>query len=70
MRHEVNPPTAGESDMPVGAEALPDERSREVLEKLARWTPPTLMTMLLSTRASAASVLPTDGGFGDPPPLG
>jgi ATP-binding cassette subfamily C protein len=58
MRHEVNPPTAGENDMHVGAEAVPDERRREVLEKLARWTPPTLMTMLLSTRASAASVLP------------
>jgi hypothetical protein len=56
MSSETNPPPGGKANVPFGADAIPDERRREVLEKLARWTPPTLMTLMLSTRASAASV--------------
>lgn len=68
MSSELNPPPSGEADAPLGADALADERRRDVLEKLARWTPPTLMTLMLSTRASAASVTTSDFDGGTPPP--
>lgn len=39
-----------------------DEKRRAALAVLARWTPPAMLTLMLSTRADAQ-------GFGSPPPL-
>jgi len=37
-------------------EPLADAGRREALEKLAAWTPPVILTLLLSKRASAESL--------------
>lgn len=44
-------------------EPLDDAGRREALEKLAAWTPPVVLTLLLSKRASADSLSGPPGGF-------
>jgi hypothetical protein len=54
----ITPPEA--ADAP-----LDDAGRREALAKLAAWTPPVLLTLLLSRRASAESLPGTPEGFSD-----
>lgn len=63
MKHPMNRPPrdAGEQDAP---EMSPERR--EALARIAAWTPPLMLTLLLSPRPSAASVVNEDEGT--PPP--
>lgn len=53
----------------VSETELSPER-REALRKIAAWTPPVMLTLLLSPRPSAASVVNEAGGDAPPPDNG
>ena len=42
---------------------------RQALNRIAAWTPPVMLTLLLSPRASAESTPEEEEGTPDPPPF-
>ena len=52
MTHESNPKADDRPDDETGV----DQRRREALAKLAAWTPPVMLTLMLSQRATAESL--------------
>lgn len=58
-RAAAETPATAESAAP--AEAV-DAKRREAMALLAKWTPPAMMTLMLSTRANAFSLPPPPPG--------